>query len=416
MTGIKQKLVLIGNGMAGVRFLENVLQQDSCPFEITVFGSEPHGGYNRILLSPLLSGEQTLDNIITHPKEWYKQNKISLISGKTIVAIDRENKQISDNDGNRYDYDKLVIATGSNPFVPPIVGNELNGVLTYRTIEDVEVMLEISKKKSKAVVIGGGLLGLEAAYGLKTQGMDVTVLHLAPVLMENQLDETASTQLIHSLQAKGMNIITQANTRQIHGKKNVEAVELENGKMLDADLVVIAVGIRPNISLAQESGLKCERGILVNDSLQTSDPDIYSLGECTQHNGNTYGLVAPLYEQAEVSAAVLCGNSDKKYHGSLTATGLKVTGVSLFSAGQFQEDNDCKVIKLSDGKKNIYRKLVFKQNKLVGVLLYGDITGSLWYQELIHSQKDITAYKEMIMFGPDYIPDEKSVKFSSVAA
>ena len=412
----KQKLILIGNGMAGVRLLENLLKQDVCPYEITVFGSEPHGGYNRILLSPLLSGEQSLEDIVTHPLKWYEQNQINLISGKTITAIDCNNKQISDNNNKQYSYDKLVIATGSNPFVPPIPGHDLKGVHTYRTIEDVDSMMSISKTKKNAIVIGGGLLGLEAAYGLNTRGMNVTVLHLGPVLMENQLDETASEKLIHSLEDKGIKIITEANTKVINGKEAVESIELNDGTVISADLVVIAVGIRSNISLAQASGLECERGIVVNDYLQTSDSDIYALGECAQHDDITYGLVAPLYEQAEVCAKVLCGSDDESYKGSITATGLKVTGVHLFSAGQFQQDDDCKVVSLSDDTKGVYRKLVFKQNQLVGALLYGDITGSLWYQELIQSQEDITLHKNYIMFGPDFIPEDKTNENTSAAA
>ena len=411
----QQKLIVIGNGMAAVRFLENMLKQDTCPYEITVFGSEPHGGYNRILLSPLLSGEQTLEDIITHPYQWYEENKITLISGKLIISIDRENKQITDNDNNQYSYDKLIIATGSDPFVPPIPGNDLKNVYTYRTIEDVDNMMVISEEKKNAIVIGGGLLGLEVAYGLSTRGMDVTVLHLSPVLMNNQLDETASNKLIDSLQEKGIKIITEANTKSINGTDSVESIELNDGTIIPAGLVVIAVGIRSNISLAQASALDCERGILVDDYLQTSDPNIYAIGECAQHNGKTYGLVAPLYEQAEICADILCSNSNKTYQGSITATGLKVTGVNLFSAGQFLEDDDCKLVKLFDDKNGVYRKLVVKDNKLIGVLLYGDINGSLWYQELIQSKQDITPHKEYIMFGPDFIPETNSEATSEAA-
>ncbi len=416
MPKAKQKLILIGNGMAGIRFLENLLQQESCPYDITVFGSESHGGYNRILLSPLLSGEQTLNDIVTHTYDWYELNRINFIFGKSIVAIDREKKQVSDNGNNIYDYDKLVIATGSFPFVPPIPGHDLKGVHTYRTIEDVNIMLDICKTKSNAVVIGGGLLGLEAAYGLKSRGMNVTVLHLCPVLMENQLDETASDKLIASLENKGLSIRTEANTKSIKGKGQVESIELSDGTILPADLVVIAVGIRPNISLAQTAGLDCERGILVDDHLQTSDSDIYALGECVQHKGMTYGLVAPLYEQAEICAKYICGNDAAEYAGSITATGLKVTGINLFSAGQFLEDKECKIIKLFDDSKGLYRKLVIKNDRLVGVLLYGDISSSLWYQELIQSQEDITPYKKFIMFGLDYMPEKSSDKNTLIAA
>lgn len=417
MSRDKQKLILIGNGMAGVRFLEHMLQQENSTFEITVFGSEPHGGYNRILLSPLLSGEQNLQDIITHPIQWYQENHINLISGKTIVEINREKQFVTDHENRSHNYDKLVIATGSNPFVPPIPGHDLKGVLTYRTIEDVDAMMETAKTKSNAVVIGGGLLGLEAAYGLKTQGMNVTVLHLGSVLMENQLDAKASKLLVSSLEEKGINILTEANTKSINGSNGqVESLELNDGTVLDADLVVMTVGIRPNISLAQSTELECERGILVNDYLLTSDQNIYALGECVQHRGQCYGLVAPLYEQAEICANNICEISNSAYEGSVTATGLKVTGVSLFSAGQFLEDDDCKIITVNDDAKGVYRKLVFKDNKLIGALLYGDINSSLWYQELIQSKQDITPYKSFIMFGQDYLPQETSKPKQSVAA
>tara|TARA_R110002096_G_scaffold118489_4_gene256614 strand:+ start:20248 stop:21498 length:1251 start_codon:yes stop_codon:yes gene_type:complete len=412
----KQKLILIGNGMAGSRFLEKLCAQDTCPYDVTVFGSEAHGGYNRILLSPLLSGEQTLEDIITHPLEWYETHNISLNKGKTIVTIDRDKKQIFDSNGDIYEYDKLVIATGSNPFIPPIPGHELNGIHTYRTIEDVSTMLDLCKTGTNAVVIGGGLLGLEAAYGLNTRGMDVTVLHLQSILMENQLDATASENLTSSLEDQGLSIKTEASTQCFNGTDNIESVQLIDGTIIPADLVVIAVGIRPNITLAQSSGLDCERGLLVNDQLQTSDPDIFALGECVQHRQTTYGLVAPLYEQAAICADYLSGNKDVCYVGSITATGLKVTGVHLFSAGQFLEDDNCKVIKLIDAKKAIYRKLVIKSNVLVGALLYGDISGSLWYQQLIQSKQDITPFKEIIMFGSEYLSKDCEGTSVSIAA
>lgn len=416
MSKKKQKLILIGNGMAGLRFLEKLCEKEYCPYEIMVFGSEPHAGYNRILLSPLLSGEQKLKDIITHSDEWYKENQIHFKKGKTIVDIDCNNKKIIDSDNNGYYYDKLVFATGSNPFIPPIPGNELSGVISYRTIKDVDAMLSASKTKSKAVVIGGGLLGLEAAYGLKMQGMDVTVLHLQSVLMENQLDATASKMLIASLESKGISIKTEASTKCFRGDGVVDSVKLSDGSILEADLVVMAVGIRPNIALAQSTGIDCERGIVVNNFLQTSETDIYALGECAQHQGVTYGLIAPLYEQAEVCASYLCGNGKVSYEGSVTATGLKVTGVHLFSAGQFVEDDGCKLIKIFDDKNNIYRKLVIKNNKLVGVLLYGDITGSLWYQELIQSKQDVDIIKEFIMFGPDFFSKNTSIDTPLIAA
>ncbi len=416
MSSKKQKLILIGNGMAGTRLLENLCKQDISLYDIQVFGSEPHAGYNRILLSPLLSGEQTLDDIITHPLDWYDEYNIEFNSGKTVVDIDRDNKRIKDLDGKQYDYDKLVLATGSDPFIPPIPGHKLKGVYSYRTIEDVNAMIAVTKTGSKAVVIGGGLLGLEAAYGLQKRGMDVTVLHLQAVLMENQLDVTASESLIASLTEKGLCIKTEASTKKINGDVEVESVQLTDGTIISADIVVVAVGIRPNIYLGKKTGLDCERGLLVNDQLQTSDENIFALGECIQHRQKTYGLVSPLYEQAAICADYLMGNDSVSYTGSVTATGLKVTGINLFSAGQFLEDDECKVIRLSDKEKNIYRKLVIKNNSLVGALLYGDITGSLWYQQLIESQEEITPYKEFIMFGSDYLPNKNGTDKTLIAA
>ncbi len=412
----KPRLVVIGNGMAGIRFLEELARQEHCPYSVTVFGSEPHGGYNRILLTPLLSGEQTLDDVITHNQDWYAQHGYQLYSDHTITHIDREQKFIKDDKGQTHEYDKLLIATGSTPFVPPIPGHDLQGVHTYRTIEDVETILEKSRNGGNAIVIGGGLLGLEAAWGLKTRGMNVTVLHLAAELMNNQLDTVAATQLQGSLQQRGITIFTQVNTRRLLGEESIKAVELDNGTLLDADLVIIAVGIRANCQLAESAGLECERGILVDDHLQTTDKHIFSLGECVQHRQTTYGLVAPLYEQAKTCAEYLCGDADAEYIGSLTATGLKVTGIHLFSAGQFLEDEDCKTITLHDVSNGIYRKLVVKENRLIGALLYGDITGSLWYQQLIREATDITAFREALMFGPDFIAESMSAPVATMAA
>lgn len=408
MINDKQQLVVIGNGMAGVRFLEELTAIEKNNFDITVFGSEPHPAYNRILLSPLLSGEQTLDNVITHTKDWYEENNIQFYSGKTIVDIDRDKKIVFDEAGQQYSYDKLLIATGSTPFNPPIEGKDLAGIYTYRTIEDVEHMLGVcnDETQSNAIVIGGGLLGLEVAYGLKKQGMNVSVLHREDILMNNQLDKVSSQYLMQCLNEKGIEIITQANTKCFHGEDKVTAVELEDGTILEADLVVLAVGVRPNIQLAKKIGLDYEKAIIVNEQLQTSDESIFSLGECVQFKNNLYGLVAPLYEQAAVCARYLCGEETAAYQDSVSATGLKVTGVNIFSAGQFQEDEDCKVIKINDEKQNVYRKLVIKDNQLIGTLLYGDTTASNWYQDLIQSKKNIIPLKEYLMFGPAYFDEE----------
>ena len=417
---MKQKLILVGNGMAALRFLEQLIEHGPARYAVTVFGAEPCAGYNRVLLSTLLAGERGREDLITHPDDWYAGHAIDYRKGATIAALDCEQKRVRDHNGQQYAYDKLVIATGSEPFVPPLPGRALAGVYTYRTLADVERMLaacreacadaykdacaDRDKKKPRAVVIGGGLLGLEAACGLQARGMAVTVVHLAALLMENQLDALASEKLIASLKGRGIRVITGARTQSIDGGARIESLTLADGRVIRADLAVIATGIRPNIALAQAAGLDCGRGIRVNDRLQTSAADVFALGECAEHRETVYGLVAPLYEQAEVCARYLSGDQAARYRGSLTASGLKVTGIDLYSAGQFLEDERCQVITLRDDAQGIYRKLIIRANALVGALLYGDISGALWYQELIRSGADIAPYKDFLMFGPDYAP------------
>ena len=417
---MKQKLILVGNGMAALRFLEQLIERGPGRYAVTVFGAEPCAGYNRVLLSALLAGERGRADLITHPDDWYAGHAIDYRKGATIAALDCEQKRVRDHAGRQYAYDKLVIATGSDPFVPPLPGRALAGVYTYRTLADVERMLaacreacggaykdaraDLDKKKPRAVVIGGGLLGLEAASGLQARGMAVTVVHLAALLMENQLDALASEKLIASLKGRGIRVITGARTQSIDGDARIESLTLADGRVIRADLAVIATGIRPNIALAQAAGLDCGRGIRVDDCLQTSAADVFALGECAEHRETVYGLVAPLYEQAEVCARYLSGDRAARYCGSLTASGLKVTGIDLYSAGQFLEDERCQVITLRDDAQGIYRKLIIRANALVGALLYGDISGALWYRELIRSGADIAPYKDFLMFGPDYAP------------
>ena len=421
---MKQKLILVGNGMAALRFLEQLIERGPARYAVTVFGAEPCAGYNRVQLSALLAGERERTDIITHPDDWYAGHAIDYRKGATIAALDCEQKRLRDHNGRQYAYDKLVIATGSNPFVPPLPGHALAGVHTYRTLADVERMLvacreacqsayqgaykdagaDLDKKKPRAVVIGGGLLGLEAACGLQARGMAVTVVHLAELLMENQLDLLASEKLIASLKSRGIRVITGARTQSIDGGARIESLTLADGRVIRADLAVIATGIRPNIELAQAAGLDCGRGIRVDDCLQTSAADVFALGECAEHRDTVYGLVAPLYEQAEVCARYLSGDQAARYRGSLTASGLKVTGIDLYSAGQFLEDARCQVITLRDDEQGIYRKLIIRDSALVGALLYGDISGALWYQGLIRSGDDIAPYKDFLMFGPDYAP------------
>ena len=333
----KQKLVIVGNGMAPGRMLEELLERNPVQYEITIFNAEPRVNYNRLMLSPVLSGEKTYTDIITHDDNWYTDNNIVLHKKSKVISIDRNRKTVETENGKTANYDKLVIATGSTPIIVPVPGHDLDGVLTYRDLDDVELMLQAAIAKKNAVVIGGGLLGLEAAAGLKAQGMNVTVIHLAETLMERQLDEPAGHLLAEEFERRGINVITEANTSAIIGiGDSVGAVQLEDGKSVPADIVCMAVGIRPNISLATSSGVKTNRGILVNDDMSTSDPSIFALGECVEHDGTCYGLVAPLYDMATVLAENLSGG-DRRYSGSTPATKLKVTGVDLYSAGDFAD-------------------------------------------------------------------------------
>lgn len=406
MTTTRKKLLVIGNGMTTTRFLEHMIKKGKSAFDISVFGDEPHPGYNRILLSPLLSGEQQLEDIITHPLDWYRDNAIELKSNTRISAIDCVAKKITDESGNIYPYDALVIATGSQPFLPDLPGNKLKGVFTYRTIDDVQAMLDITSTAKHAVVIGGGLLGLEVAHGLNTHGLNVTVCHRGPVLMERQLDCTASDFLGASLESRNITIRTDANTIALDGDETVEKVMLEDGTELPADIVVFAVGIRPSIQLAKTAGVECDNGIVVDDHMQGSVPGIFALGECAQHRGQTYGLVAPLYEQAEVCARYLCEDKSVSYQGSVLATSLKVTGINLFSAGHFNKEEGCQVMQLQDPANFLYRKLVFKQRRLVGALLLGDVVGASWYRDLIGSDAMLEHISEQMIYGEPDISEQ----------
>ncbi|MDE2454740.1 MAG: NAD(P)/FAD-dependent oxidoreductase, partial [Burkholderiales bacterium] len=337
----KMKLVLIGNGMAGVRTLEELLKIAPDLYEITVFGAEPHPNYNRILLSPVLAGEQTVEQIVLNPLAWYERHGIRLHLGKKGARIDRARRRVVAEDGTEAEYDRLLIATGSNPILLPVPGKELQGVIAYRDIADTEAMIDAATKYEHAVVIGGGLLGLEAANGLMRRGMKVSVVHIAPWLMERQLDDTAGKLLQKSLEERGLKFLIGAQTQALLGGGGddggrVKAVRFADGSEVPADLVVMAAGIRPNQALAESSGLLCQRGIVVSDTMQTvTDPRIYAVGECAAHRGIAYGLVAPLFEQAKVCATHLAQFGIGRYQGSQTSTKLKVTGIDLFSAGDF---------------------------------------------------------------------------------
>ncbi len=413
----KPKLVMIGNGMAGVRTLEELLKLTPDAYDITVFGAEPHPNYNRILLSPVLAGEQTLDEIILNPLSWYEENGIKLLLNRKVTFIDRARRVVIADDGTEAAYDRLLIATGSNPFILPIPGNELDGVIGYRDIRDTNLMIEASEKYRHAVVIGGGLLGLEAANGLKLRGMTVTVVHLSDTLLERQLDHTAGKLLQKSLEDRGLNFLLPKHTAQLIGNDSgrVKAVRFKDGDEIPADLVIMAAGIRPNTELAEASGLYCNRGIVVSDTLQTYDPRIYAVGECANHRGTAYGLVAPLYEQARVAANHLAGFGIGRYQGSVTSTKLKVTGIDLFSAGNFTGDDSSENIILSDPMGGVYKKLVVKADKLVGACLYGDTTDGAWYFQLVREGRNIAEMRDHLMFGESQTGDSGHAGKSSAA-
>lgn len=405
----KLRLVCVGNGMAGMRTLEELLKLAPDLYDITVFGAEPHPNYNRILLSPVLAGEQTLDEIVLNGLDWYERHGITLHLGKTVTAIDRSKRVVRAEDGTEAGYDRLLLATGSNPLMLPIPGTDLEGVLTYRDIADTEGMICAAAKYRNAVVIGGGLLGLEAANGLKQRGMNVTVVHLAEWLMERQLDRTAAGLLQQSLEARGIAFRLGTQTAEItagtsgSASGRVAAVTFKDGSSVAADLVVIAVGIRPNTELAKKAGLQCAStrpgGVLVNDTMQTFDPRIYAVGECACHRGVAYGLVAPLYDMAKVCATQLAEVGIGRYSGSVLSTKLKVTGIDLFSAGDFQGGEGSEDIVLSDPLSGVYKRIVIKNDCLIGSVLYGDTTEGPWHFELLREGRKIGDIRNQLMFG-----------------
>jgi nitrite reductase (NADH) large subunit len=397
-----KKLVVIGNGMAAGRVLDELFERAPGAYEVTIFGAEPRVNYNRIMLSPVLSGEKAYEDILIHDDAWYETHGITLHRGKQVVEIDRAVKRVTAADGTAADYDHLLVATGSMPFVVPIPGATLPGVVTYRDLDDVNKMLEAAQKGGHAIVIGGGLLGLEAAAGLKAQGMEVTVLHLMPTLMERQLDPSSGYLLQKAFEDRGIAVRCKANTHAILGETHVTGVRLDDGTELPADIVVMAVGIRPNAALAKEAGLETNRGVLVGDDMRTSDPDIFSVGECVEHRGLCYGLVAPLYEMAKIAAAQLAGDEAAAYTGSVTATKLKVTGIDLFSAGDFGEAKDRQDIVLRDAARGVYKRLVLKENRIVGAVLYGETGDGSWFFDLLRKETDVTELRDTLIFGQSY--------------
>ena len=408
----KMKLVMVGNGMAGVRALEELLKLAPDLYEITVFGAEPHPNYNRILLSPVLAGEQTLDEIVLNDWAWYKDNGITLHAGFKVTQVDRVHRTVtgSNNRGETVQagYDRLILATGSNPFILPLPGHDLPGVLAYRDIADTQAMIDAAATYKHAAVIGGGLLGLEAANGLMKRGMQVTVVHVGEWLMERQLDKVAGQMLQASLEARGMQFRMSAQTSALLAgdSDRVAKVEFKDGSHVPADLVVMAVGIRPNTQLAESMGLHVNRGIVVTDTLQTvTDPRIWAVGECAAHRGIAYGLVAPLFEQGKVLANHLAEFGIARYLGSQTSTKLKVTGIDLFSAGDFMGGEGCEEIVMSDPAGGVYKKLVLKGEQLVGACLYGDTVDGSWYFKLLREGRSVADIRDKLMFGESNIGD-----------
>ncbi len=395
----KRRLVVIGNGMAAMRAVEELIDLDPQAYGITVFGAEARGGYNRVLLSPLLAGTKRIQEILTRPPEWYARRGIVIHDADPVVHIDRVRRRVRSRNGVEASYDRLLLATGSRPAVLAVSGSELPGVIAFRDLDDVNAMLTAAKAGGCAVVVGGGLLGLEAADGLRRRGMDVTVVHGCEYLMERQLDAQAAQLLRDDLERRGIKFRLAAMTSRLSGAARVTGIVLGDGSEIAADLVVIAVGVKPNIDLAMAAGLRCERGVLVDDTLQTSDPAIYAVGECVQHRGRTFGLVAPLFEQARVCATFLAERSVRGYRDRTASTQLRVSGIEVFSAGNPACGPGCESLVLKDPERGIYKRLVIEQNKIRGAVLYGDIRDGHWYLDLIEKGRDIRDIRDDLLFG-----------------
>lgn len=386
----KQRLVMIGNGMAGVRTIEEILKIAPDKYEITIFGKEPYPNYNRIQLSTVLQGDTTVNDIIMNEWDWYKENNITLCVGEEIIKLNIDKKILYSNKGTKVEYDKVIFATGSSPFIIPIPGADKQGVTGFRDIKDCETMIETAKQYKKATVIGGGLLGLEAARGLLNLGMKVDVIHLMHYLMERQLDPTASKMLQAELEAQGMNFLMEKQTVEILGDERVTGIRFKDGEMIETDLIVMSAGIIPNTKLAKESGIDVNRGIIINDFMETTQEDIYAVGECAEHREICYGLVAPLYEQAKVLAQQICGIDTAPYEGSFVGTQLKVAGVDLFSAGEITEDTSTKAIKVHNEFDGVYKKVLIRENQVVGIVLYGDTKDSTRLFRMLTQKQDVS--------------------------
>ncbi|KQX40052.1 nitrite reductase [Devosia sp. Root436] len=410
-----ERLVIIGAGMASGRALEHIFEDAPGRFDVTLFGAEPRGNYNRLMLSPVLAGEKDYEQIITHDDAWYEAHGVHTRFGESVTGIDRQRKIVISKNGET-PYDKLIVATGSAPFIIPLPGKDLPGVMAFRDLDDVNRMVEVSRRPgARAVVIGGGLLGLEAAAALRARGMEVVVLHLMGHVMERQLDPAAGYLLQRDLEARGIKVHCKAQTKAILGQDRVEAAALEDGTVYGADIVVMAVGIRPEVRIATDAGLHVERGIVVNDQMVTSDPDVLALGECVEHERIVYGLVAPLYDQAKVLAKTLA-KIDAAFRPVQTATQLKVTGVSVYSAGDFAEAEDRNEIVLRDATSGVYKRLVLKQDKVIGAVLYGETGDGPWFFDMIRKGTDTSEMRDTLIFGQAYQGGSPLDPMAAVAA
>ncbi|MEY2340678.1 nitrite reductase large subunit NirB [Acidithiobacillus sp. IBUN Pt1247-S3] len=401
----KARLVVIGNGMAGIRTVEELLKMAPDLYEIAVFGDEPHPNYNRILLTPVLAGEMRLEETILNDHDWYAEHGITLRTGSPVVQIDRVRRQVITEQGEVVPYDRILIATGAAAAIAPIPGNDLSGVYSYRDMRDVEALTQVSASGGEAVIIGAGLLGLEVAHGLNARGMQVTVVHRRAWPLDKQLDARGGSMLQQAMEARGIHFLMERESAAVLGTEQVEGLQFQDGSSVPARIVVMTIGIRPRTALAQAAGLACEQGILVSDTLQTYDPRIYAVGECVQHRGMTYGLVAPLFEQAKVAANHLAEYGRMRYEGSITSTKLKVTGIELFSAGDFQGGADMEELTLLDAHQGIYKKVVLQNDKIKGILLYGDTSIGPWLFEHLRDENDISSVRDHLLFGETHLGD-----------
>ena len=396
----KERLVVVGNGMAGCRLIEEILERDPDRYAITIFGAEPRFNYNRIQLSPVLAGEKSYADIVINDEAWYRDNSVALHLGRKVERLDTRRRVVEVEGGLAVPYDKLILASGSDPIRLPLPGADLKGVVTFRDLDDVEAMVAAADAGGRAVVIGGGLLGLEAAYGLARRGMRPVVVHLMDVLMERQLDSAAGFLLQQALAERGVETILQANSRQILGEDGrVAGLELEDGRVLPCELLVMAVGIRPNAAIARAGGLQVGRGVVVDDQMRTSDPQVFAIGECAEHRGVAYGLVAPIFDMCRTLADVLTHAPTAIYEGSLLSTRLKVSGVDLFSAGRFSGGEGCEDVVFRDAGRGVYKRLVLDEGRLAGAVLFGDAADGAWYFDLMRSGADVAELRDTLIFG-----------------